>query len=224
MRALHTVGRRWAVAAGLSVVGLVAGASTAIGATAGSTQTADTSATRGAYMSRSMMLTVGQVAKADPRQGWSVQRDRGILPRTWCGPASQEGKRVAQRLARGYTDDMSKYGAQYLTRYNTKADARKAYASIVAVVRTCKAAKPKSPTHGRKLTVSKVKVGDATTILRWYDYPLPNDPGSEAGTFPYAVTLKGTTVSVLAFWGYGHGVKPANFQKMAVAAGAKLPR
>src|SRR5688572_24044956 len=117
MRALNTVGRRWAVAAGLSVVGLVAGASTAIGATAGSTQTADTSATRGAYMSRSMMLTVGQVAKADPLQGWSVQRDRGILPRTWCGPASQEGKRVAQRLARGYTDDMSKHGAQYLTRY-----------------------------------------------------------------------------------------------------------
>jgi hypothetical protein len=223
MRALNTVGKRWAVAAGLSVVGLVAGASTAIGATAGSSQGAGTSATQGAYMSRTMMLTVGEVAKADPRQGWSVQRDRGILPRTWCGPASQEGQRVAQRLARGYTDNMSKTGAQYLSRYNTKADARKAYASIVATVKVCKAAKPQSPTHGRKLTVSAVKAGDATTILRWYDYPLPNDPGSEAGTFPYAVTLKGTTVSVLAFWGYGHGVKPANFQKLAVAAAAKLP-
>lgn len=224
MRALQNTGKRWAVAAGISAIGLVASASVAMGAPTGGTQAADRSATRGVYLTRAMMLTVGQVAKADPGQGWSVQRDRGILPRTWCGPTSQEGLRVAQRLARGYTDDMSKTGAQYLSRYNTTADAKKAYASIVATVKACKGAKPKSPTHGRKLTVtSNVKAGDATTILRWYDYPLPNDPGSEAGTFPYAVTVKGTTVSVLAFWGYGQGVKPANFRKLAVAAAAKLP-
>ena len=30
-------------------------------------------------------------------------------------------------------------------------------------------------------------------------------------------------MSVLAFKGYGQGVKPANFRKLAVAAAAKLP-
>lgn len=221
---MKRIGKYWTVAAGLSVAGLVAGASAAVGATTGSTQATNASATSATALSRTMLLTVGQVSQADPRQGWSVQRDTGILPRTFCGPASQEGKLVAQRLARGYTDNLSKTGGQYLTRYTSPAAAKAAYASVVAGVKACKGAKPPSRTHARKLTVSSVRAGDATTILRWYDYPLPNDPGSEAGTFPYAVTLKGNTVSVLAFWGYGNGVKPANFQKLAVAAAAKQPR
>ena len=44
--------------------------------------------------------------KADSRRDWIRQVDRGILPRTYCGPASTEGKRVAARMARGFTDEM----------------------------------------------------------------------------------------------------------------------
>ncbi|MDX6261695.1 MAG: hypothetical protein QOH84_3383 [Kribbellaceae bacterium] len=31
-----------------------------------------------------------------------------------------------------------------------------------------------------------LKLGDETQIIRWYDYPLPSDPGTEDGGFPYA--------------------------------------
>lgn len=64
--------------------------------------------------------------------------------------------------------------------------------------------------------------GDATQLLRWYDYPLPSDPGSEDGGFPYAVTLKGSTVSVLAFREMGPGVQPVNFERITRAAAAHL--
>ena len=63
-----------------------------------------------------------------------------------------------------------------------------------------------------------------TRVIRWYDYPLPNDPGSEAGGFPYAITLRGTTVSVLAFRGYGPGMSAPSFDRLARTAAAKLPR
>ena len=81
-----------------------------------------------------------------------------------------------------------------------------------------------APTHARKLTENRtLALGDATTILRWYDYPLPNDPGSEDGGFPYAVTRKGSVVSVLAFREMGKGVAPAHFEALArTAAGSWL--
>jgi hypothetical protein len=110
-----------------------------------------------------------------------------------------------------------------LTRYKTPVAAKAAYESIVKTIRSCKAARP-AATHARKLTEDRaLPIGDATSVLRWYDYPLPSDPGSEDGGFPYAVTLKGSVVSVVAFREMGKGVKPANFEKFARAAAARLP-
>jgi hypothetical protein len=142
----------------------------------------------------------------------------------YCGVASTEGKNVKQRLARAYSDDMANYGRQHVTSYPTKAAARAAYKSIVRTVLTCKAGKP-SPTHARKITENRVVKGaaGATRVIRWYDYPKPNDPGSEAGGFPYAITLKGNVVSVLAFHSYGPGMAAPNFDKLARTAAAKLP-
>ncbi|WP_157979889.1 hypothetical protein [Kribbella monticola] len=110
-----------------------------------------------------------------------------------------------------------------MSRYKTPGAAKAAYGSIVKTIKSCKAARP-APTHARKLTENRtLAVGDATSILRWYDYPLPSDPGSEDGGFPYAVTLKGSVVSVIAFREMGKGVKPANFEKFARLAAAHLP-
>ncbi|WP_371405369.1 hypothetical protein OHA10_07125 [Kribbella sp. NBC_00662] len=61
-------------------------------------------------------------------------------------------------------------------------------------------------------------------MIRWYDYPKPNDPGSEDGAFPYAVTLKGRNVSVLAFSEMGQGVPAPNFDKLARQAAARISR
>ncbi len=200
-----------AAVAGLSAIGVLAGAA-ATGAQAGTIG-----------LDRGKLLTIQQVKQADPATKWITQVDRGRLPSAYCGPASTEGKGVAQRLARGHTDEMMAYGSQYLSRYQTKAAAKAAYTSILATLKTCTYSKP-APTHARRITENRtIKAGDATTILRWWDYALPSDPGSENGGFPYAVTLKGTVVSVLAFSQDGTGMKAANFDKLAVAAAAKLP-
>ncbi|WP_343983563.1 MULTISPECIES: hypothetical protein [Kribbella] len=197
------------MAAGLSALGVLA-----VGASA---------AQAGAYMDRTRLVTLSQVKQADPGTKWITQVDKGTLPSAYCGPASTEGKAVAQRLARGYTDEMTNYGTQYLSRYQTEAAAKAAYTSILATLKTCKYSKP-APTHARRITENRhIVAGDATTILRWWDYALPSDPGSENGAFPYAVTRKGTAVSVLAFSGDGVGMKAANFDKIAKAAAAKLP-
>jgi hypothetical protein len=215
--------RRGAVATG------VASAVLAVGLSALATQGADagtTGTTSATALSRSHLLTVGEVKKADPRRNWFRQVDRGILPRTYCGPASTEGKRVSARMARGFTDEMDAYGAQYVSRYPNAATARAAYNSIIATLKSCTYSKP-SPTHARKITENRVvkgASGDLTQVIRWYDYPKPNDPGSEAGGFPYAVTLKGRNVSVLAFSEMGPGVPAPNFDKLARQAAAKITR
>ncbi|MFF0339944.1 hypothetical protein [Kribbella sp. NPDC004875] len=203
-----------AAAAGVGVVGMQG----ADAATSGTTTATS--------LSRSQMLTVGEVKKADARRNWFRQVDRGILPRTYCGPASTEGKHVSARMARGFTDEMDAYGAQYVSQYATAATARAAYNSVIATLKSCTYSKP-APTHARKITENRVvkgASGDLTQVIRWYDYPKPNDPGSEAGGFPYAVTLKGRTVSVLAFSEMGPGVPAPNFDKLARQAAAKITR
>ncbi|MFC6158783.1 hypothetical protein [Kribbella jiaozuonensis] len=203
-----------AMAAGIGVLGMG-------GADAATSSTAATTA-----LSRSQLLTVGEVKKADARRNWFRQVDRGILPRTYCGPASTEGKHVSARMARGFTDEMDAYGAQYVSQYANAAAAKAAYNSIIATLKSCTYSKP-APTHARKITENRVvkgASGDLTQVIRWYDYPKPNDPGSEAGGFPYAVTLKGRNVSVLAFSEMGPGVPAPNFDKLARQAAAKVTR
>jgi hypothetical protein len=167
-----------------------------------------------------MLLTGAEVAKADPNRHWAETSGSASTP--ICGRASTRGDAVAGSLSRNYSNNLDASGGQWLTRYQTPAAAKAAYESIVKTIKACKAARP-APTHARKLAESRtVALGDATSILRWYDYPLPSDPGSEDGGFPYAVTLKGTVVSVVAFREMGKGVKPANFDKFARAAAAHL--
>lgn len=212
--------RRGAVATG------VATSVMAVSLSVLATQGADAGTTATTSLSRSQLLTVSQVKTADARRNWFRQVDRGILPRTYCGPASTEGKHVSARMARGFTDEMDAYGAQYVSRYANAATARVAYNSIIATLKTCTYSKP-APTHARKLTENRVvkgASGDLTQVIRWYDYPKPNDPGSEAGGFPYAITLKGRNVSVLAFSEMGPGVPAPNFDKLARAAAAKITR
>lgn len=203
-----------AMAAGIGVLGM--GGADAV--TSGTTATT--------ALSRSQLLTVGEVKKADTRRNWFRQVDKGILPRTYCGPASTEGKHVAARMARGFTDEMDAYGAQYVSRYANATAAKAAYNSIIATLKSCTYSKP-APTHARKITENRVvkgASGDLTQVIRWYDYPKPNDPGSEDGAFPYAVTLKGRNVSVLAFSEMGQGVPAPNFDKLARQAAAKISR
>ncbi|GAA1595018.1 hypothetical protein GCM10009804_59580 [Kribbella hippodromi] len=206
----------------LTVTGLgLLGASGAAAAPA-----SGTSATAATALSRTQLLTIAQVKQADARRKWSTQVDRGVLPRVYCGPASTEGKRVSARMARGFTDELDAYGAQYVSQYANAATARAAYNSVIATLKSCTYSKP-APTHARKITENRVvkgASGDLTQVIRWYDYPKPNDPGSEAGGFPYAVTLKGRNVSVLAFSEMGPGVPAPNFDKLARLAAAKLPR
>ncbi|QNE19551.1 hypothetical protein F1D05_18540 [Kribbella qitaiheensis] len=169
----------------------------------------------------SMLLTGVEVAKADPNRRWAETTGSASTP--ICGRASTRGDGVAGSLSRNYANGLDASGGQWLTRYKTPAAAKAAYESIVKTIKSCKAARP-APTHARKLTENRtLAAGDATSILRWYDYPLPSDPGSEDGGFPYAVTLKGSVVSVVAFREMGKGVKPANFEKFARLAAAHLP-
>ncbi|WP_433163345.1 hypothetical protein [Kribbella sp. CA-247076] len=167
----------------------------------------------------SMLLTGSEVAKADPGRGW-IATTASADP--ICGPSSTRGNGVRGSLNRNFTTELDASGGQWVTRYDDVRAAKAAYAKIVATIKSCKALDP-APTHARKLTENRtLPLGDATAILRWYDYPLPSDPGSEPGGFPYAVTREGTVVSVLAFREMGDGVKPANFEKLARAAGARL--
>jgi hypothetical protein len=107
-------------------------------------------------------------------------------------------------------------------RYDDARAAKAAYEQIVRVVTTCKALKPVS-THARKLTENrKLELGDETTMLRWYDYPLPNDFGSEDGGFPYGVTRKGNVISVLAFREIGKGMAVTHFESLTRTAAARL--
>jgi hypothetical protein len=168
-----------------------------------------------------MLLTGVEVAKGDPGRHWAETSGSASTP--ICGRASTRGDGVAGSLNRNFANGLDASGGQWLTRYKSPAAAKAAYESIVKTIKSCRAARP-APTHARKLTEDrKLAVGEATVILRWYDYPLPSDPGSEDGGFPYAVTLKGSVVSVVAFREMGKGVKPANFEKFARAAAARLP-
>jgi len=167
----------------------------------------------------SMLLTGPDVAKADPNRGW-ITTTGSADP--ICGPSSIRGDGVRGSLNRNFTTELDASGGQWLTRYDDVRAAKAAYDKIVATIKSCKALDP-APTHARKLTENRtLPLGDATAILRWYDYPLPSDPGSEPGGFPYAVTRKGNVVSVLAFREMGDGVAPANFEKLTRAAAARL--
>lgn len=179
-----------------------------------------TSPSKPVRITTTMLLTGAEVAKADPNRHWAATSGSASTP--ICGRASTRGDGVAGSLSRNYANGLDASGGQWLTRYQTHAAAKAAYESIVKTIKSCKSARP-APTHARKLTENRtVAVGDATSILRWYDYPLPSDQGSEDGGFPYAVSLKGTVVSVVAFREMGKGVKPANFEKFARAAVAHL--
>jgi hypothetical protein len=174
-----------------------------------------------ARLTTSMLLTGSELSKGDPNRGWIARAGTPGTPK--CGNSSTRGKNVLGSLNRDFYDGLAATGGQWLTRYKDDRAAFAAYERIVATIKVCKALRP-APTHARKLTENRsVKIGDATRILRWYDYPLPSDPGSEDGAFPYAVTVKGSVVSVLAFSEYGKGMKPANFQRIAVSAGKRLP-
>ncbi|MFC9694057.1 hypothetical protein ACFTSF_36270 [Kribbella sp. NPDC056951] len=171
-------------------------------------------------LANSMLLTGKEVAKADPKRGWIAT---SAASRSICGKAATQGNGVQGRLTRSFTTELDASGGQWLTRYQSPAAAKAAYEQIVATIKSCKAFVP-GETHARKLTENRtLAVGDATAILRWYDYPKPNDPGSEDGGFPYAVTRKGTVVSVLAFGEMGKGVAPAHWEALARAAATKLP-
>ncbi|GAA1678706.1 hypothetical protein GCM10009745_22930 [Kribbella yunnanensis] len=171
-------------------------------------------------LANSMLLTGKEVAKADPKRGWIAT---SAASRSICGKAATQGNGVQGRLTRSFTTELDASGGQWLTRYQSPAAAKAAYEQIVATIKSCKAFVP-GETHARKLTENRtLAVGDATAILRWYDYPKPNDPGSEDGGFPYAVTRKGTVVSVLAFGEMGKGVAPAHWEALARAAASKLP-
>jgi hypothetical protein len=167
-----------------------------------------------------MLLTGTEVAKADPNRHWVATSGSASTP--ICGRTSTRGDNVAGSLSRNFSNGLDASGGQWLTRYKDPAAAETAYGSIVKTIKSCKAARP-APTHARKLTENRtVALGDATAILRWYDYPLPSDPGSEDGGFPYAVTLKGTVVSVIAFRESGKGVTPTSFERITRSAAAHL--
>lgn len=224
---MRTLRHGWkAAATGLATIAVAAVAySNLPSANAEQTSGQTATAVGGTALSRAKhLVTVAEVKQADPKTPWSVQIDKGLLQPTYCGVYSTEGKYVAARLARAYTDDLASYGRQHVTSYRTQAAAKAAYYSIVRNVLSCTASKP-APTHARKITENRVVKGAAgpTRVIRWYDYPLPNDPGSEAGGFPYAITLRGTTVSVLAFSGYGPGMPAPSFDRLARTAAAKLP-
>ena len=172
-------------------------------------------------LTTSMLLTGGELAKADPKRDWAATDGAASTP--ICGRSSTRGDNVLGALSRNFANGLDASGGQWLTRYADARAASAAYEHIVATIKSCKAARP-APTHARKLTENRtIALGDATTILRWYDYPLPSDPGSEDGGFPYAVTRKGLVVSVLAFREMGQGVKPANFERITRTAATHLP-
>ncbi|WP_405062770.1 hypothetical protein OG474_14350 [Kribbella sp. NBC_01505] len=171
-------------------------------------------------LANAMLLTGKEVAASDPKRGWTTT---SAASRSICGKSATQGNGVQGRLTRSFTNELDASGGQWLTRYQTPAAAKTAYEQIVATIKSCKAFVP-GETHARKLTENRtLAVGDATAILRWYDYPKPNDPGSEDGGFPYAVTRKGTVVSVIAFGEMGKGIAPAHWEALAQTAAAKLP-
>ncbi len=167
-----------------------------------------------------MLLTGPELAQADPKRGWIATSGSASTP--ICGRGSTRGDNALGSLSRNFTTDLDASGGQWLTRYSDPKAARAAYDKIIKTIKSCKAAVP-APTHARKLTENRtLPLGDATQLLRWYDYPLPSDPGSEDGGFPHAITLKGNVVSVLSFGEMGRGIKPASFDRITRAAAARL--
>lgn len=171
-------------------------------------------------LTSTMLLTGAELAKADPKRGWTATTGSASTP--ICGRGSTRGDSPLGSLSRNFSTDLDASGGQWLTRYSDAKAARSAYDKILKTIKSCKAAVPAS-THARKLTENRtLPLGDATQLLRWYDYPLPSDQGSEDGGFPYAVTLKDTVVNVLAFREMGKGIKPANFERITRASFAHL--
>ncbi|NEA36014.1 hypothetical protein [Streptomyces sp. SID13031] len=189
--------------------------------TPGPTNAPTPSPSKPVRLTTAMLLTGPELAKADPKRGWIATGGSASTP--ICGRGSTRGDNPLGSLSRNFTTDLDASGGQWLTRYSDAKAARSAYDKILKTLKSCKAAVP-AATHARKITENRaLPLGDATQILRWYDYPLPSDPGSEDGGFPYAVTLKGNLISVLAFGEMGPGIKPANFERITRSAVAHLP-
>ncbi|GAA1554060.1 hypothetical protein GCM10009789_04380 [Kribbella sancticallisti] len=188
--------------------------------TAQPTQTPEPTPQKPFRITPAMLLTGSEMAKGDPSRKWRATSQTPGTP--ICGPSSTRGAGVQGTLRRHFTDELDASGGQWLTRYADARAARAAYGQIVATIKSCKALRP-APTHARKMTENRtLALGDGTRIIRWFDYPLPSDPGSEAGGFPYAVTLEGSVVSVLSFGEMGQGIKPTHFERIAGSAAARL--
>lgn len=167
-----------------------------------------------------MQLRGSDVAKGDPGRGWSAISGRPQTP--ICGVVSTHGPANRATATKNFSNGLDASGGQWLTSYDDEAAATTAYNKILAAIRVCTAGKP-APTHARKRTEDRaIKGGDATRIIRWYDYPLPSDPGSEDGGFPYAVTRAGSVISVIAFGEMGKGIAPTNFARIATSAATRL--
>lgn len=172
-------------------------------------------------LTSAMLLTGAEVAKSDPGRNWAAAPGRPGTP--ICGRGATAGSGFVATLSRSFSNELDASGGQWLTSYRDARAAKAAYGRILATIRSCKAAQP-APTHARKVTEDRaVAAGDATRIVRWYDYPLPSDLGSEDGGFPFAITRSGSVVSVLAFREMGKGIKPVNFERMTRTAAAHLP-
>ncbi|MEV8373837.1 hypothetical protein AB0P21_13920 [Kribbella sp. NPDC056861] len=179
-----------------------------------------TSPTKPPKLTTALLLTGPELSKADPNRGWAATGGTASTP--ICGRASTRGDNPLGSLNRNFVSDLDASGGQWITRYADAKAARAAYDQILKTIKSCRSALP-APTHARKLTENRgLPLGNATQLLRWYDYPLPSDPGSEDGGFPYAVTVKDKIVSVLAFGEMGKGIKPANFERITRAAAAHL--
>ena len=168
-----------------------------------------------------MLLTGADLNRADPGRGWGAG---GEIQPPICGPGSTVAPGATQTLSRQFGTDLDASGGQWVTSYKTPADATAAYRALVAAIGRCRGLTP-SPTHARKLTENRtIAAGDATTILRWYDYPKPNDPGSEDGGFPHAITRSGSVVSVIVFREMGRGIAVPKFERLALSRRHPPPR
>ena len=173
----------------------------------------DTDARQADPPDQHMLLTGGEVAKGDPKRGWAATG--GTCQYADLRPRVDPRRRSARRTQPQLHQRSRRVGRSVADPVRRGDGRAAAYDSILKTIASCKAAGP-APTHARKITEDRaVAVGDATRIVRWYDYPLPSDQGSEDGGFPYAVTRKGAIVSVVAFREMGKGIKPANFEAIA---------
>jgi hypothetical protein len=91
-------------------------------------------------LTNAMLLTGPEVAKADPKRGWSATSGSARMP--ICGRASTRGDDALGNLSRNFTTDLDASGGQWLTRYADAKAARAAYEKILKTLKSCKASNP----------------------------------------------------------------------------------